>query len=119
MIRVAADDIVKINQNLTDAEYDSTRTSKVNGCYSSYSYYGTVQEQIASITMSLARGHFFVDGNKRTALVTFLILCSLNKLECHYSNKELVELFVNIAAATYKNDVLTKMLFTSQSHCDE
>lgn len=72
------DAVVLINEALSGNRCSEEGRQRVGGCLSSYSYYGTVPEQITSIVVSLLKGHFFQDGNKRTALAVYLDLCQNN-----------------------------------------
>ena len=59
------DAVVLINEALSGNRCSEEGRQRVGGCLSSYSYYGTVPEQITSIVVSLLKGHFFQDGNKK------------------------------------------------------
>lgn len=65
---------------------------------SSYSYFDTVQEQITSIVVSLLKGHFFQDGNKRTALAVYLDLCQNSGIQFISDQDRLGDVFIDIAA---------------------
>lgn len=101
-------------ENITDKNYeftgvkcDNKRKNSVEGCYSSFYYYDTPQQQIASIVVSLVKGHFFIDANKRTALFTYILLSQLNNLKYIEDEEEQVQVFVEIATS---HKVLKNML---------
>lgn len=60
---------------------DEKRKETVAGCYSGFYYYEIPKWQIAGIVVSLIKGHFFIDGNKRTALSTYIVLSEANNLK--------------------------------------
>lgn len=52
------------------------KENELESCLSSYYYYDTVMEQIASIYRGLVKNHSFVDGNKRTATLFLRVMLS-------------------------------------------
>ena len=97
------DAVVLINEALTGNRCSEERKQRVGGCLSSYSYYDTVREQITSIVVSLLKGHFFQDGNKRTALAVYLDLCQNNEIKFLSDQDRLGDVFIDIA--TNRRDV--------------
>ena len=92
------DAVVLINEALTGNRCSEERKQRVGGCLSSYSYYDTVREQITSIVVSLLKGHFFQDGNKRTALAIYLDLCQNNGIKFLSDQDRLGDVLIDIAA---------------------
>lgn len=92
------DAVVLINEVLTGNRCSEERKQRVDGCLSSYSYYDTIPEQITSIVVSLLKGHFFQDGNKRTALAIYLDLCQNNGIQFISDQDRLGDVFIDIAA---------------------
>lgn len=90
--------IIERNFRFTGIRCDERRAKAAAACYSRFCYYDSLQEQLASIVLSLVKGHFFADGNKRTALFTYLLLSELNGLAHIEDTQELVETFVELAA---------------------
>ena len=64
------DAVVLINEALSGNRCSEEGRQRVGGCLSSYSYYGTVPEQITSIVVSLLKGHFFQDGNNGIQIIS-------------------------------------------------
>ena len=89
---------VSNNYALTRNRYSGERDWRVGGCLSSYSYYENIPEQITSIVVSLLKGHFSQDGNKRTALAIYLDLCQNNDIEFLSDQDRLGEVSIDIAA---------------------
>lgn len=78
---------------------------------SSFYYYDSDEEQIASIVLSLVKGHYFIDGNKRTAFSVFEILCKFNNIEISKTDRQLCKIFIDIAENDYNIKQVTDMLF--------
>ena len=108
---LAVDDIARINENFTGYPCDSQRKQAAAACYSSFAWYYGSAEKIACITRSLAKGHFFADGNKRTSLMVYLILCRLNGLPPLENNESLVRIFVELAAGRLDVGEVAALLF--------
>src|SRR5262245_5588225 len=58
----------------------------------------TLTELAASFAVAVAKGHPFVDGNKRTACVASLLFLRFNGLEIAASDDELASLFEDVAS---------------------
>jgi len=59
--------------------------------------HGTLAEMAASYLFHIARNHPFVDGNKRTALMTTLIFLGLNGRSLKVGDDELTDLVLGVA----------------------
>ena len=105
------DAVVLINEALTGNRCSEERKQRVGGCLSSYSYYDTVREQITSIVVSLLKGHFFQDGNKRTALAIYLDLCQNNGIKFLSDQDRLGDVLIDIAANQRGITENTRLLF--------
>jgi death-on-curing protein len=57
----------------------------------------TVEELAASMAVGIAKGHPFVDGNKRTAAVVSLMFLRLNEIEITATEKMLIDVFIAVA----------------------
>ena len=60
--------------------------------------HGTLAEMAAAYLFHIARNHPFVDGNKRTALMTTLIFLGLNGRLLAAGDDELTDLVLGVAA---------------------
>lgn len=105
------ENIIDKNYEFTGVKCDVRRKNAVEGCYSSFYYYDTPQQQIASIVVSLVKGHFFIDANKRTGLFAYLMLSELNHLKYIEDEEEQVRVFVEIATSHKTIDEYAKLLF--------
>jgi death-on-curing protein len=56
-----------------------------------------IEELAAAMAVSIAKGHPFVDGNKRTAAVVSLMFLSLNEVEISASEAEIADVFIAVA----------------------
>lgn len=67
--------------------------------------YPTVLEKSARTAFSICKNHPFNDGNKRTAILTMLVILKLNSINLTYSQKELIDLGLGIAdgSVNYEN----------------
>lgn len=108
---IPVEDIIDENYNLTGVKCDENRKKAVEGCYSSFYYYATPQEQITSIVVSLVKGHFFIDGNKRTALSTYIALSQANGLKFVEDPEKQADIFIQIASTHENISDYVKLLF--------
>ena len=54
--------------------------ANINGESFGVAHYETVEKKIVAHLYFIIKNHAFTDGNKRTAILVFLVLCSMNKL---------------------------------------
>jgi len=66
--------------------------------------HGSIPEMAAAYLFGICRNHAFVDGNKRTALVTAEVFLMLNGTTLKATNKELEDLTLGIAAGKVAKD---------------
>lgn len=60
--------------------------------------YPSLLEKGARLGFGIVSNHPFVDGNKRIGAHTMLVFFMLNNIVLHYSQEELVEIILNVAA---------------------
>jgi death-on-curing protein len=76
----------------------------------------TLEELAASLGVAIAKGHAFVDGNKRTAAVVSLMFLRLNEVEISASEQEIGDVFISVAdGAMPEADLALWFLETSLS----
>jgi death-on-curing protein len=69
--------------------------------------YPSIQQKAARLGYGLVKNHAFVDGNKRIGAHAMLVFLVLNKIELDYTQDELSDIFLKIAAGeTSQNDLL-------------
>ena len=88
---ISEDVIAQINYEFVGSK--RINDDRYKSCMSSFYYYDSDEEQIASIVLSLVKGHYFMDGNKRTAFSVFVILCKFNNIKISKTERQI-----------YKND---------------
>jgi death-on-curing protein len=74
--------------------------SAVQGCYQSFDgddLYPTTVEKAARMAYSICKNHPFIDGNKRVAVTSMLVLLHMNDIFLRYKQQELVSLGLGIA----------------------
>lgn len=74
-------------------------------------------EELAA-SLAVAKGHPFVDGNKRTAAVVSLMFLRLNEIEIAATERELAEVFVAVADGAMPESELA-LWFVENSLSDE
>lgn len=57
----------------------------------------SLEELAAALAVSIAKGHPFVDGNKRTAAVVSLMFLRLNEIEISAAETEISDVFIAVA----------------------
>lgn len=61
--------------------------------------YPTIQEKGARLGFGLIKNHCMEDGNKRIGTHAMLVFLALNGIELQYTQKELYEIILDIAAS--------------------
>ena len=80
---------------------DGLIESAVNAPFATFGgveLYPTLFDKAAQLLYGLIKNHGFIDGNKRTAIHSALMFLWLNKIEVYYTQKELVELAIDVAS---------------------
>jgi death-on-curing protein len=74
--------------------------SAVLGCYQSFDdveLYPSVIEKTARMAYAVCKNHPFVDGNKRVAVTSMLVMLRLNKIALSYTQGELIAFGLGVA----------------------
>lgn len=66
--------------------------------------YQTVEDKIGWIVFSIFSNHIFLDGNKRTGVMTLEYLCLINKIVLDVSDDDLINLALGIATSKLKHE---------------
>ena len=66
--------------------------------YGGVELYPTVEEKAARLGYGLIKNHCLIDGNKRTGTHAMLVLLALNGVELKYTQKDLYETIIDVAA---------------------
>lgn len=106
------EDIIKINLwcqkivssdiNVTDGirDYNLLKSIPIS-IYQSFAgeeLYPTIYDKCSTIWFTISKYHCFVDGNKRTALVTAVVYMKLNGYNMMLDNKDLYDISISIAS---------------------
>lgn len=70
----------------------------------------TIQQKAARLACGLTQNHPFVDGNKRIGAHAMLIVLELNGIQLHYTQRELADTFLQLAASEIGYDELLAWL---------
>lgn len=119
---IDSEEIKKYLQSLNKAVGESGSVLDMNrllSAASSYYYYYDTKEKIASIVRGIVKNHPFVDGNKRTALVFFLLMSRLGKFEIYLNHAQLEQAFVNIANGNFTVEEIVKILYTNTNNSEQ
>ena len=68
--------------------------------------YPSIQEKAVRLGYGLIKNHCMVDGNKRIGAHAMLVLLALNGVELSYTQKELYEVILDVAAGKQKYEDL-------------
>ena len=74
--------------------------SAVLGCYQTFGdteLYPTIMEKAARMAYAICKNHPFIDGNKRAAVTSMLVMLRLNGIVPSYTQQELIALGLSIA----------------------
>ena len=81
--------------------------SAVLGYYQSFDdveLYPTVIEKAARMAYAVCKNHPFVDGNKRVAVTSMLVMLRINNITLSYTQDELVDLGLGIADSSVNHN---------------
>ena len=74
----------------------------------------SLQQKGARLGYGLICNHAFVDGNKRIGAHIMLLFLSLNGIELEYTQKELSDLILNVAAGKLQFEDMVKWVIKHQ-----
>lgn len=83
--------------------------------FQSFSPYPTIQQKAARLGYGLVMNHPFVDGNKRIGAHAMLSLLVLNGIELKFTQEELSEVILDVAAGIRKYEELLQWILNHQS----
>lgn len=70
------------------------------------SAYPSLQRKAARLCYGLVKNHPFIDGNKRIGAHAMLVFLAINGLELSYTQKELSDIILQVAAGEKEYDAL-------------
>ena len=76
--------------------------------------YPSLQQKAARLCFGLVKNHPFVDGNKRIGAHVMLVFLALNGIELQYTQTELSDDILQLAAGTIQSSDLLDWILTHQ-----
>ena len=76
--------------------------------------YPSLQQKAAHLCFGLVKNHPFVDGNKRIGAHVMLVFLALNGIELQYTQTELSDIILQLAAGTIQSSDLLDWILTHQ-----
>lgn len=76
--------------------------------------YPTIQAKAARLGYGLIKNHCMIDGNKRIGTHVMLVFLAINGIELEYSQKELYETILDVAAGDIGYDELLQWIIDHQ-----
>jgi len=77
--------------------------------------YPTIQAKAARLVYGLIKNHSMIDGNKRIGAHALLVFLALNGIELKYTQKELYEIILAVAAGQKEYEDLLKWVLKHQN----
>lgn len=74
----------------------------------------SIQQKAARLGFGLIKNHAFVDGNKRIGTHAMLIFLALNGIEIEYTQEELTNIILSVAAGDCPFENLVKWIVNHQ-----
>ena len=107
MIILNVSELIKLHEKLVAATSGSSGIrdkglleSAVLSCYQTFDsadLYPSVIEKAARLAYAVSKNHPFVDGNKRVAVTSMLVMLRLNGINLSFTQRELVTLGLGVA----------------------
>ena len=82
--------------------------------YAGEELYPSIQAKAARLCYGLVKNHAMVDGNKRIGVHTMLVFLSANGYELQYTQKELSDLILDVAADKKQYEDILQWLLEHQ-----
>ena len=77
--------------------------------------YPSIQQKAARLGYGLIKNHPFLDGNKRIGTHVMLVFLCLNGIELDYTQKELEDIILSVAASEAGSDNLLRWLLQPEA----
>lgn len=82
--------------------------------YSGVELYPSIQAKAARLCYGLVKNHAMIDGNKRIGCHAMLVFLALNGYEIEYTQKELSDLILDVAADRKQYEDILQWLLVHQ-----
>lgn len=110
-------DIIKMTGGSDGIRDISLLESALESPFQSYAgeeLYPSIQAKAARLCYGLVKNHAMVDGNKRIGVHTMLVFLSANGYELQYTQKELSDLILDVAADKKQYEDILQWLLEHQ-----
>lgn len=77
--------------------------------------YPSIQQKAARLGYGIIKNHCFIDGNKRIGTHAMLVFLSLNGIELDYTQEELYQIILSVAAGDSDDKILLKWLLDHEA----
>ena len=97
----------------SDIRDDALLDSAINTPFQTYDseeLYPTLLDKASRFCFGLVKNHPFVDGNKRIGTHAMLVFLAINGVELEYSDTELINLILSVAAGTQSDSDILRWL---------
>ncbi len=74
----------------------------------------SVQQKAARLGQGLVQNHAFIDGNKRIGAHAMLVFLAINRIELAYTQQELIDIILAVAAGIAGYDELLSWIVAHQ-----
>ena len=82
--------------------------------FDSIEIFPSIQQKAARLGYGLIKNHAFIDGNKRIGTHAMLVFLALNKIELEYTQADLVDIILKVAADESSFDDLLNWVLDHQ-----
>lgn len=97
---------------------DGLLESSLNAPFQSFGgidVFPSIQQKAARLGYGLIKNHAFVDGNKRIGTHAMLVFLALNNIELEYTQQDLSDTILKIAAGSLEFEDLLHWIITHQT----
>ena len=109
MSKINAEDIKMIHRMVLGD--DRILNDAIDSAFASLDYYDSEDEKDASVVRAVVKNHYFVDGNKRTAMAIYRTFMLDRKRPAKYKDEQLGKIFEEIAVNNYSVEEIKEILF--------
>ena len=126
MITLTVSEVISLHDKLIAATGGSAGLrdiglleSAILGCYQSFDdveLYPTIIEKAARMAYAVSKNHPFVDGNKRVAVTSMLVMLRINKIVLSYTQEELIALGLGVADGSISYEEIVSWISEHLNH---
>ena len=84
-------------------------------CFDGTDAFPSLQQKAARLGFGLVKNHAFIDGNKRIGAHAMLVFLALNGIELAYTQEELSDMILGVAADKLSFEDMVKWILTHQT----